>query len=557
MTPAHALAPRAELSSAHGATLANLGGWWRARVRAAELPAELGDLRLALEAQPPADLDSIDGDSDAVNPWLLGTEYVGSLDATERATHGRHYTPQDLAEHLWSMTRKAMGFGIDDRPLPGLLRDPAVGGGALLIAPLREHLRASATVDPSFVLSSLPNVIEGIDNDPGAVYLANVILAAEMLPTLARVPVALRRPLPALVRVGDGLDPDLPPAHSWILNPPYGRQKLTTERRAQFAETLYGHANLYGLFMASTIGKTAPDGAVGALVPTSFSAGLYFTRLRAELGKRSPLRSLMFVHERDGVFGGVLQETCLAVFTPRISRRTTITRVNGHVADVAKVPTPRSGEPWLLPRESRDAPTAAAASALPLKLGDLGWRASTGPLVWNRRREDLYPRKARNRARIIWAADIEDGAVRRAPARDSMRYLALTVPSDANVMRLSEPAVLVQRTTAPEQTRRLVVAELTDADLLANEGAVVVENHVNVLRPTQHDPLLSPATLARVLASPTFDRLMRCISGSVAVSAYELEALPFPSAEVIREWDELGEGLDQAIEAAYRTAGRA
>ncbi|AWB88749.1 SAM-dependent methyltransferase [Homoserinimonas hongtaonis] len=556
MNPAHALVSRAGSISIPAATIKNLGAWWRKRVALAGLPTQFGDLRFAVEAQPPEPLDELNGDDSILDPWQLGSEYVGALDAAERALHGRHYTPQDLAEHLWAMTRKAMGFGVDDRALPGLLRDPAVGGGALLIAPLREHLRASSPVDPSLVLSSLPNFIEGIDNDPWAVYLANVVLAAEMLPTLARVPASLRRPLPSLVRVGDGLDPDLTPAHSWILNPPYGRQKLSPERRAQFADTLYGHANLYGLFIASTIGKTASDGAVGALVPTSFSAGLYFTRLRAELGKRSPLRSLMFVHERDGVFGGVLQETCLAVFTPRVSRRTTITRINGHVSAVAKVPTPRSGEPWLIPRESRDAVTAAAASSLPLTLGDVGWRASTGPLVWNRRRDDLHTRKAKNRARIVWAADIEDGTVRRARARDSMRYLALTTASDTTVMRLTEPAVLVQRTTAPEQTRRLVVAHLTDVDLLANDGAVVVENHVNVLRPTHDNPLLSHATLARVLASPTFDRLMRCISGSVAVSAYELEALPFPAADVLRGWDELGDGLEQAIEAAYRTAAR-
>lgn len=137
-----------------------------------------------------------------------------------------------------------------------------------------------------------------------------------------------------------------------------------------------------------------------------------------------------------------------------------------------------------------------------------------------------------------------------------MRYLTLRAASDRTVMCLSEPAVLVQRTTAPEQSRRLVVAHLGDADLAANRGTVVVENHVNVLRPTVADPLLSHAVLARVLSSPTFDRLMRCISGSVAVSTYELEALPFPSAEVVRRWNELDDGLEHAIEDAYRTAGR-
>lgn len=552
MTSARALTHEPGATSSAVPALSSIRAWWSARVALAGMEPETLPLEVALEAQPPLPLAELSEPADSADPWELGSRYVGALDATERATHGRHYTPRDLAEHLWAMTREALGFGVDPRPLPGLLRDPAVGAGALLVAPLREHLRASADVDPLMVLNALPNVLEGIDNDPWAVYVANVVLAAEMLPTLARVPAAIRRPLPALARVGDGLDPNLAPAHSWIMNPPYGRQRLTAERRAQFAETLYGHANLYGLFLASTLGRTAADGAVGALVPTSFSAGLYFTRLRAAMGKQAPLRSLMFVHERDGVFGGVLQETCLAVFTPRAARRTTVTRVNGHVSAVAKVPVPRHGDPWLIPRESRDAPTAAAAASLPLTLRDLGWRASTGPLVWNRRRSDLHRRPAKNRARIVWAADLERGRVRRARARDAYRYLALTKPSDGDVMALRTPAVLVQRTTAPEQERRLVVAQLTADDLAAHGGAVVVENHVNVLRPTGADPLITAETLARVLATPTFDRLMRCISGSVAVSAYELESLPFPDADVVQHWN-TAEDLDAAVEAAYRT----
>ncbi|MDR6868586.1 adenine-specific DNA-methyltransferase [Microbacterium resistens] len=533
--------------------VAGLAPWWRSRLAQAGLSAAAADLSTALASVPPAPLPQLDTDVPSVDPWSLGTEYVETLDPASRAQFGRHYTPRDLAEQLWTMTRKAMGFGIDPHRLPGLLRDPAVGSGALLIAPLREHLLASADDDPALVLNSLPNLIEGIDNDPWAAYIANVVLAAEMLPTWARIPEHRRRPLPALVRVGDGIAADLPPAHSWIMNPPYGRQRLSDKQRAQFADTLYGHANLYGLFIASTIGKTAKDGAVGALVPTSFTAGLYFFRLREQLATRMPMKALSFVHSRDGVFGGVLQETCLAVFSPRRSQRTAVTRINGHVSDVAKVPIPRGNGPWLIPRESRDAATAAKSASLPLRLGDLGWRASTGPLVWNRRVADLHARPGKNRARIVWAADMIAGRVARARTRDSMRYLALNVASDPKVMTLTEPAVLVQRTSAPEQDRRLIVADLDAVTLQLNGGSVVIENHINVLRPTTEHPLIDHATLAHVLASAPLDRIIRCISGSVAVSAYELDALPFPDAETVRAWANLDRAeLDTAIEEAYR-----
>jgi adenine-specific DNA-methyltransferase len=58
---------------------------------------------------------------------------------------------------------------------------------------------------------------------------------------------------------------------------------------------------------------------------------------------------------------------------------------------------------------------------------------------------------------------------------------------------------------------------------------VVIENHLNMLRPAVEEPAVSPTVLAAFLNSGAADRAFRCVSGSVAVSAFELEALPLPS----------------------------
>jgi adenine-specific DNA-methyltransferase len=93
--------------------------------------------------------------------------------------------------------------------------------------------------------------------------------------------------------------------------------------------------------------------------------------------------------------------------------------------------------------------------------------------------------------------------------------------------------VLLQRTTAKEQARRLIAAEMSSA-FLAKHGAVTVENHLNMLVPTTSKPLVSPNLLSLFLNSVAADRAFRCISGSVAVSAYELESLPLPSGVAFR-----------------------
>jgi adenine-specific DNA-methyltransferase len=49
------------------------------------------------------------------------------------------------------------------------------------------------------------------------------------------------------------------------------------------------------------------------------------------------------------------------------------------------------------------------------------------------------------------------------------------------------------------------------------------------------------------------DRVMRCLSGSVAVSAYELESLPLPAADVLGTWEHFhGVDLETRVANAYR-----
>ena len=58
----------------------------------------------------------------------------------------------------------------------------------------------------------------------------------------------------------------------------------------------------------------------------------------------------------------------------------------------------------------------------------------------------------------------------------------------------------------------------------------MVENHLNMIRALNGNPHVSPVAVAALLNSEIADLAFRCISGSVAVSAFELEALPLPSS---------------------------
>ncbi len=545
--------PAGDPGAAARAILAGLPDWW---AHAAEVAGLSGRWLLpeeSIEGLAPAPASEVSADLVGVPGSDIGAQYVAALSAETRSRHGRHYTPTDLAAELWSMARLSLGQRRPGLPLPGLIFDPACGGGALLLPPLRQHLSAQANADARLTLAGLPRFIQGVDADPSAVWITNVVLASELLPLLARIPEARRRPLPLLAGVGDGLT-DVPrQARAVVMNPPYGRVRLDEAERSRWNRYLYGHANLYSLFLAAGLESLDSDGVLAALVPTSFLAGRYFASLRSELAEQAPLREVTFVEERGGVFAGVLQETCLAVFARRRSRRTAISSANGRVAAVAKVASPRGDGPWVLPRRADDAHVAAAGMAMPNTLGSAGFRVSTGPLVWNRRRSDLDGVCGRESAMVVWAADLDGGRLHRDSARDDFRWLRLC-GSDPSVLLLREAAVLVQRTTAPEQTHRIVCAELTPRRLREWGGAVVVENHVNVIRPIgTAEQALSLSALAAVLSTRTIDRLARCISGSVALSAYELESLPLPDEATLKTWESLrGKDLENAVAAAYR-----
>lgn len=512
--------------------LSRIPEWWERRCAAAGLPPEWRAWSLALD-RPPAGID--EGVSRLLDETAheLGEAYVNALDPATRLQHGRHYTPALLAEELWS---EVCAVGGCDGPVI----DPAAGAGALLIPPIRRYVESAW--DPAEALREVPARFGGTDLDPIAVWLGNALLAAELLPLWSRLPPHERGSLPRLLRVGDGLAAVRDRPQTIVMNPPYGRVRLSPTARERWQSTLYGHANRYALFLHAAVERVAPGGVVAAVIPTSFLGGAYFQRLRAFLAREAPLVRLAFVDTRAGVFGGdVLQETCLAIFQKSASSRNVACSritINGASTRLqlpqALLPRTLEDRPWLLPRTPGDGGLIRRATQLDARLSDYGWKASTGPLVWNRHKAQIDSARRNRAIPILWAADLEGGEIRRAAAREGQRWIVLRPQED--FMRLTEPAILLQRTTAPEQPRRLIVATLDHATLTEWGGAVVVENHVNVLRCSDADSALSEALLQRLLTTETFDRLYRCLTGSVAVSAYELEALPMPPPEVLRSW---------------------
>lgn len=502
----------------------------------------------------------------AVAADRIGALHAGLMPGEERARHGVYYTPPALAERLVELADQG---GVDWTTARVL--DPAAGCGAFLV-PLALRMAAAArNVEPALAVRSIATRLRGLELDPVAAWISCVMVEAALLPLLRGTGQRLSPCHPA-----DALTvPEVADADLVIGNPPYGRLTLAPDIRARFARSLYGHANLYGLFMDLAVRFAAPGGLIAFLTPSSFLAGDYFKHLRRTLTDLAPPLSLDFVDERKGVFDNVLQETVLATYrrTGGRKRRPARALVNmiraGGDGGLIVVPSgsftlpAEPTAPWILPRHASETGLATRLRSLDSRLADWGYRVATGPLVWNRHKPQISDRAGKGAVPLVWAECVtSDGRFTYRCEKANHKPWFHPAARGDDWLLTRRPCVLLQRTTAKEQARRLIAAEMPEGFLARHPRGVTVENHLNMLLPlSDQPPAISPAVLAAFLNSRAADRAFRCISGSVAVSAYELEALPLPHPAALTELASLvaagasRERLDQAADRLYGIGG--
>lgn len=512
-----------------------VSAWWSALDHGGNVlrPLLRPDPPYALPDPAAASADSIGGDAALCEPevaaYAIGLIYTAMLPTTYRAAHGVYYTPPELTRRLLAQATVA---GVDWSNCRVL--DPACGGGAFLAPVARRMLEALPNVTPGILVKNIAARLHGYEIDSFAAWLSQVTLDVVMLPLCRKA----RQSLPVLVTVCDSLRLPAPREKYDLVigNPPYGRVTLSAEQRDCYRRGLFGHANLYGLFTDMALHHAGQGSVIAFVTPTSFLAGEYFKNLRALLGREAPPVTVDLIAARKGVFEDVLQETLLATYSHRTpAKRAQVCEVmpdgGGNMlvtkAGSFSVPSDPS-EPWLLPRSRQQALLIKRLMSMRDRLADWGYAVSTGPLVWNRHKSQLHRARKAGRFPLIWAEAVTpDGRfIFRAEKKNHEPWFEPKPGDDWLITR--KACVLLQRTTAKEQSRRLIATTLPTSFLVAH-GAAVIENHLNMLRPIVDEPAVSLDVLAAFLNSGAADRAFRCVSGSVAVSAYELESLPMPS----------------------------
>jgi len=520
-------------------------------------------LALILNRLEAYDLSHVDRD-------ILGKLYERCVPLAERKRLGLFTTPEVVVDRIL----EAVGY-TPDQPIENkALLDPACGPGAFLVRAVRilvtrcQHLGCTAVETLNQVQASL----FGMDIVPFAVYLARLNVLAQVIDLIQEA----RRSNPAYhfqgpgLFVADALDMRGPslfgPLRSGngagaqeikhrqgrfargldfvVGNPPYGKAgHLGEEQLAYFAPSTYGHSNYYGLFLQLGIDLLTGGGRLGYIVPSSMTSGLYFKNLREYIVSHTAIRSVVNIFPRKEVFDDVLQGVMILVLerhaakgkpaatNTTVSEAHSLAELSGPLRQETTVPTDRvllrkNGQLYFVFKADSRAHDIIArffSQGHALSSPQIGYKARTGPIVWNRVKDYLRDSPDDRCLPLIWSNNVSRYGFACEGNRFGRQAWALRGPK-TEPLKVSQPVILVQRTTAREQPRRLVAAYPTA--FFATYPEFFVENHLNTVAPVRGSSEVAPEYVLALLNSILYDFVFRCLNGNTQVSASELDTFP-------------------------------
>jgi adenine-specific DNA-methyltransferase len=286
-----------------------------------------------------------------------------------------------------------------------------------------------------------------------------------------------------------------------IGNPPYFEMReLEFESRKNFSEVISGRPNIFSLFFKAGYEVLKDGGYLAYVVPPSMNNGAYFEKLRQFILKNFRIEYLKVFND-PFLFEDVQTAVQLIVLRKGYSG-TEYTIDLGSLSNSDAQRTIFSDEPSLLLDEFKNKTT----------LFNLGYKASTGTVVWNTRKEDLLKVKSDQSTPLIWASNITSAkdVVLNEDNPKRPQYIQ-------NVHPHVGPAIVANRITGSVGKGSLRCA------LIPEGMKFVAENHVNVIKArSEVDQILGWQELLLRLRSPDIARRVQMLTGNTQISATEL-----------------------------------
>lgn len=455
--------------------------------------------------------------------YSITASFMESIPKEERKKYGQFFTSRKTAEFMASL------FSIDFSKTTLKLLDTGAGTGLLTTA-LVERLRGEGYQGKITVvcyendIKVLPTLTENLENLKKIQGIKYEIRTENYLTSQNFITTNLYK------KEAEQYD-------MVIGNPPYLKIAKDSPEAKAMPEVCYGAPNLYFLFWAMGIHNLKDDKELVYIIPRSWTSGAYFERFRKYLFHYCVITNIHIFESRDKVFDGesVLQETMIIKVKktkdkPQYvkmssSETSNFADTKYYKVDYNTIVAPNQFVFLVTSQEEAEILSRVNSQKSTLESDDLKMR--TGIIVDFRTREILRNIDMDGSYPLFYSQHIKNGRVSWPVGREAEYILTDKI----GYLQENTDYLFVKRFTSKEEKRRLQCGIYLKADY-SQYKYISTQNKINYIK--CDNPELAYGLFV-ILNSTLYDAYYRILNGSTQVNSTEINLMPVPSKEAIRE----------------------
>lgn len=460
-------------------------------------------------------------------------EYIESMPKKERKKYGQFFTSMETARFMAGM------YNIPNHLTKVSVLDAGAGSGILSCA----FIERLETIDSVQEIE-----LTCYENDSNVLPLLESNLKYCRENAKKKITIIVLKDNYILSQYLDfnhmlGGNPE-PKKYDFVIgNPPYMKIAKNAPEAKAMPEVCYGAPNLYFIFAAMGLFNLKDDGEMVYIIPRSWTSGAYFKRFREYFLTEGKLEHIHLFVSRSKVFDkeSVLQETIIVKIrkTKRMQETVTITssQSNNDFDNITSLTVPYSlvvsGKDFYvyLVTDENEVCVLKRLHQFNKTLPEIGVKMKTGLTVDFRNKEILRDEEEEGAIPLFYSQHIKQGKVQ-FPIKKQHEYV---VTNQKGLMQDNKNYLFVKRFTAKEEPRRLQCGIY-----LAKEHPqykkISTQNKINFV-----DGLLTEMSECLVYGlyvlfnSTLYDEYYRILNGSTQVNSTEINSMPVPDLECVKE----------------------
>lgn len=329
-----------------------------------------------------------------------------------------------------------------------------------------------------------------------------------------------------------------------IGNPPYLRVLKDHPAARSMPKVVHGAPNLYFLFSAMALFNLDDNREMVFIIPRSWTSGAYFKSFREYFLSEGKIEHIHLFVSRDKVFSDeqVLQETIIIKIRKTINKpehiKLTSTQTNGDFNKITELLVPYdsvvSGPDLyvFLPTSDEDIQTIESINRYNKTMIDYGMKMKTGIVVDFRQYSDLRKEPGEHIVPLFYGQHIKNGRVNHNPSGKDYDWI---IDEKPGLIQKNKDYIFCKRFTAKEERRRLQCG-IYLADDFPEYTHIGTQNKINFIERLNSEPLNKEELfgLFALFNSTLFDQYYRILNGSTQVNSTEINTIPIPPLDLIR-----------------------